>query len=149
MRKNRSLMMLNVMLDVGCGDHPLGSVNCDLDVHRDTRPLNYRKIPNFVLCDVEYLPFKDGAFKEAVSNHVIEHIKDPEALFREMVRVSSKKIVIRCPHWLGDKMINDFFKRNKFHIQHFKPSWFYRAMEKYKLKGEVNISSTKYFPFII
>lgn len=116
-------------LDVGCGEYPKGDVNCDLftsDIGHWTgknqmRVLNTKKIPNFVVCDSQHLPFQSGTFDLVYCSHVIEHVAQPFLLFKELYRVSKRKIVIKCPHRLGERM---FLPKNPFHLNFFKTSWF-------------------------
>ncbi len=55
-------------LDVGCGETPMGEVNCDLF---------QQKAKNMVVCHCEHLPFKNKAFPLVTCNHVIEHTPNP------------------------------------------------------------------------
>ena len=132
------------VLDVGCGVNPSGSVNCDLYVedvgHRSAfarlsqqakNRIDVHGTANFVLCDVQHLPFKDGAFKDVVSNHVIEHVPNPSLLVSEMVRVCRKSVTVRCPHFLGEC-------HSEFHLWHFKRSSFPMA--------SMVVSDWKYLP---
>jgi len=137
------------VLDVGCGSNPSGDVNCDLflkDVgHRFSqkgRELDIKKIPNFVLCDSQYLPFKNDAFDEVYSRHVIEHVKDPVLFLDETVRVSKDKVTIFCPFWLGDR----FFGGSDIgHISFFNKKWFFRYLSSRRLFGLVRYSRSKSF----
>jgi len=74
-------------LDIGCGgssrfpQHTVrGDVNCDI-----CKPK--RKIPNFVLCDAHYLPFRDTAFKKVYMYDLIEHLDSPLQALKEARRV--------------------------------------------------------------
>lgn len=136
-------------IDVGCGSFPSGDVNCDLflvDIGHRTgsttilgQPLKPQKIENFVLCDVQHLPFRDNTFDEAYSSHVIEHVKNPFLLLKEMIRVSRCKIVIFCPHRLGDRLQG----KNPFHINFLNKSWFYTAVRPLNCRG-VKIDYSRY-----
>ncbi len=48
-----------LVLDIGCGNDPQGTVNVDRKV-----PENAGYIKNFVLADIRYLPFKDHVFDQ-------------------------------------------------------------------------------------
>ena len=120
-----------MILNVGCGNFPLGDVNCDLYIHDighrggETDILIVNKIKNFVLCDSQYLPFKDNCFELVYSRHVIEHIINPFLFLSELVRVSKDKIKIICPHRFGDKFYQLILRRkNKFHLHYFNLKWF-------------------------
>lgn len=137
-------------IDVGCGSSPSGDVNCDLflvDIGHRTgstiilgQTLNPREIENFTLCDAQYLPFRDNAFDEAYSSHVIEHVKNPFLVLKEMIRVAKCKIVIFCPHRLGDRMQG----KNPFHINLLNKSWFYKTTKSLNCRN-VKVEYSKYF----
>lgn len=61
-------------LDVGCGNYPRGVVN--VDRYKEWNPeieqvrevdIDIRNIPNFILADALYLPFRDRVFKKVFS----------------------------------------------------------------------------------
>lgn len=118
-----------MILDVGCGTNPKGNVNIDLYVtdfgHRlDNSVIDYRKTPNFVLCDLNniHFPFIDNYFDEVYSNQVIEHINNPIKFMNEILRVCKKDglIILRLPHFIGEI----FSCRNKYHKWRFSRKWF-------------------------
>lgn len=86
--------MTTQVLDIGSGDQPLlrANVLCDLNpkdsserggpIHRDGRP--------FIVCDAQYLPFKDKSFTFASCSHVLEHLSNPELGVKELRRVTKK-----------------------------------------------------------
>lgn len=131
-----------VTLDVGCGVHWQGEVNCDYTVNDDgartgtakvKHHLNPKAVPNFVLCSCEYLPFKTGAFTKAYSRHVIEHVENPYLMLSEMVRVSNGNVELFCPHKLGDRIYAHIYLHKgsvPFHKGFFNKRWFYTASEK-------------------
>ncbi len=139
-----------MILDVGCGAFPKGDINCDLFI-RDTGHRTgskdvlgeNAKAENFVLCDVQHLPFRDNTFSEFVSSHVIEHVQDHFLMFKEMVRVSSDKVTVLCPHELGELAL---LPKNPFHLGYFKKSWFYNAARKLGVNS-VLVSYSKYHGF--
>jgi ubiquinone/menaquinone biosynthesis C-methylase UbiE len=78
-------------LDVGSGHGPRGDVN--VDVH--TRFAWYT--PNFVKACGCHLPFRDDTFTEASCIHTIEHVDNPVALLRELLRVTQGIVTIVTP----------------------------------------------------
>ncbi|MBN2259970.1 MAG: methyltransferase domain-containing protein [Clostridiales bacterium] len=91
-------------LDAGCGTNPKGDVNLDFLVknspHRQNKTINTHEIKNFILGDINHLPFRDKTFTESVCNHVLEHkgVK-PNTAIEELIRCTTKKITITCPHY--------------------------------------------------
>ena len=96
--------MKSVMLDIGCGCSPKGDVNCDLFVGKTPHLMNEKtvvepkKIPNFVRCSAEKLPFKDKSFDIVNASEVLEHIANPPNLINEMKRVSRNTVTIDVPN---------------------------------------------------
>ncbi len=80
-----------------------------------------RKIPNFVVADAAHLPFRDGSFSVVFSSHTIEHVSNPLLMLGEMLRVSRKKVVVRCPHKLGSGA------KLPHHVNFLDEEWFNNA----------------------
>jgi len=74
-----------------------------------------------IICEESHLPFKDNCFEEVISHHTIEHMKNPFEFLKELIRVSTAYVNIRCPHRfsLGAKIPQ--------HISYFDKKWFYKA----------------------
>lgn len=47
--------------------------------------------------DIYNLPFKNDKFDTVISSHVIEHLKKPEKMIEESIRISSKRIIHIVP----------------------------------------------------
>jgi hypothetical protein len=127
------------LVDVGCGHRPKGDVNVDLfpepTAHRcvdqrvnDDVALDVRSIPNFVKANACHLPFKDGAFKRSYSWHLIEHLVDPEAFLRELMRVSTEQIEVRCPN---GEYLSCRGETKPLHLHDFSLQWFQEKLSLY------------------
>jgi len=135
------------VLDVGCGDNPHGSVNCDLNVGQTLEGGDQKRgivivpkqIPNFVKCSGLQLPFRDRSFEEAVCSHVIEHTTDPTQLLKELIRVARRKVTVRCPHRFsrGAKF--------PFHVHFFNKSWFAKSLKNFSYHVKVNYEPSPSF----
>lgn len=142
-------------LDVGCGNFPSGDVNCDLfinDVGHRTGKVNIRspsldpkKIKNFVLCDVQYPPFRDSVFDEVYSSHIIEHVRNPYLFLKEMIRISKDKIVILCPHRLGDRLQGG--RNNPYHLHFLNKKWFFKQLKNFKVAYNIDYTQFFHVPF--
>ncbi|MFN5865411.1 MAG: class I SAM-dependent methyltransferase [Candidatus Kapaibacterium sp.] len=86
------------VLDVGCGRAWVAralsvqsSLVCSLDVSITNPRKALQAIPNnnhcAVVADAFALPFADGTFDCVVSSEVIEHVPDPTAFLKELLRV--------------------------------------------------------------
>lgn len=133
--------MFHTILDIGCGLNPKGDVNID-----SNRSIPREKpIPNFILADAQYLPFKDKSFSLAYASHVIEHIPNPLQALKEWNRVT-KIVQIYTPSAFDlDQTKEHIFTWNIFtfknmlqmvfknvHVQHTsKPTVIHGRLDKY------------------
>ena len=69
------------------------------DISTDIGPPHY-KIPNFILCDIHNLPFRNKVFDNVYCNNVLEHIESPTEGISELKRIGS------TIHIRQDKMTN-------------------------------------------
>ena len=100
-------------LDVGCGgserfkSHSVrGDVN--VDIHKPTC-----KMPNFILCDAEHLPFKSEVFNKILMMDVIEHLDAVGNSLKEAHRVltSNGILIVGTPNALYlPKVLRGMFK---------------------------------------
>lgn len=82
------------LLDVGCGSKKLpGAVGIDLSADTDADIVHD--------LDVFPWPLDDGAFDQIVMQDVIEHLRDPYAVFAELHRVArpGARVQLRTPHF--------------------------------------------------
>lgn len=134
-------------LDVGCGPHPRGDVNCDLYIKlRGEGVIEPKHIPNFVLCDGQFLPFKEDVFDVVYCFHVIEHVENPFLLLRELIRVSKDKVLLKCPHRYSPSA------KHPYHLHYFSQKRIARALEKmnvgYEIQSRMAPFPHKYLPII-
>lgn len=114
------------LLDLGCGKAPLYLV--------------YRELAESVTCvdwantrhknphlDLEHdltrpLPLEDGAFDTIILSDVLEHLPEPERLWREMERVLGPggRVILSVPffYWLHETP-HDFFRYTEFALRRF------------------------------
>lgn len=140
---------LKVNLNVGCGNLPnFGDfVNCDLyvneTIHRHYKTLDAKRTPNFVKCDAQHLPFKDNCFEMAYSSNVLEHVKNPYKMLREMIRVARNRIELLIPNWISG--------REPEHSHYFSKKWVLktlRSMGVYHVACRYEFKPLrKFFPF--
>ena len=110
------------VLDIGSGNDPFPQATHLADMYgednrhrsggvialaRDKRPLVYS--------DIEVLPFRTGSFDFVYCSHVLEHVVDPVAACREIVRIG-RPGYIETPTRLSDIMFN--FTRLRHHRWH-------------------------------
>ena len=111
-----------MVLDLGCGDGflsiPMSKrganvVGVDIDGEKfelakeRLAKLDLPSEPILVVADATSLPFKDEVFDATVSNCVIEHIPDDDAVFREVYRTirQNKPFVATMPSEEGKSII--------------------------------------------
>lgn len=146
------------VLDVGCGHRPRGTVNVDRYIevtsHRGALIHDYelkaRIIPNLVCADINALPFRDRVFDKVFSDNVIEHISTPFRAIKEMLRVSSDLIEIKCPHRFDRALLHQFRWERKHHISHFTRKWFNDVADVLGLSIlELGVVERRNFPHVL
>jgi len=106
-REKSSIDQFFEVLDVGCGATPRGTVNVDRLVPNSERHImDLHSIPNLVVADAEYLPFKDHVFDKTLCYHMMEHISSTKPVYKEFQRVTSKQIEVRVPWHIWEKVMN-------------------------------------------
>lgn len=83
-----------LVIDIGSGDKPFWRADVFVDklslgdVQRTTKTATVHNIGKFVDSDVKKMPFRDKAFDFSFCSHLLEHVDDPKAVIREIVRIS-------------------------------------------------------------
>ncbi len=153
-----------MILDVGCGNLPHGEVNVDLfikhSIHRKVADLDttikVAQTPNFVCANAESLPFATNSFSTVFSKATLEHVNNPVEMLREMLRVSSKRVIFIVPHrylrdggWLRYKQHEEgihkwFFDEGSLDcsLRRFFPHIWFKIHIKYR-----SFPNSKYFTF--
>lgn len=96
------------------------------------------KLPNVdLVCDVQRLPFKSGAFQDVFCFHVLEHIQNPAKGLAELVRVSSRLVELEVPHRFGSMAGNYGHGKKKgdlglWHACSFRTMWFHQCLKNYR-----------------
>ncbi|MFX0122776.1 MAG: class I SAM-dependent methyltransferase [Candidatus Hodarchaeota archaeon] len=91
------------VLDVGCGDIDVaGHLYCHNRLKLKYRnvigiDLNPGQQENVVQASAMKIPFADQSIEYVVSFDVIEHIKDFQAVIKDMLRVAIKRVIIIVP----------------------------------------------------
>jgi len=90
-----------LILDIGCGASPIGTVNMDLfyDVSPHTpKKINPRRCRNFIIGDACNLPFKSSSFEIIHASHILEHLSVPTNCIIEVKRVTKKYAIFKVPN---------------------------------------------------
>jgi SAM-dependent methyltransferase len=114
------------LLDLGCGNAPLfiayrGYVteNICVDWGNSLHKNDYLDFE----CDLtKILPFKDREFNTIILSDVLEHIPEPEHLWKEMSRIlaPSGKVIMNIPfyYWLHE-CPHDYYRYTEFALRRF------------------------------
>jgi len=127
----------NLILDVGCGDRPKGTVNLDWarsqssDFFESERQVDPGRATNFVLGDAYHLPFRDNAFETVLCHHTLEHLVNPVLALKELLRATSNVLEIIVPFRWHEKIQNRFMpKRREWAEKHHKSFFTKKQLEK-------------------
>lgn len=78
--------------NICCGTTDGGGINADI--------VRHGPIPRFErVDDVTRLPHRDGAFDRVLCSHTLEHLDDPDAMYRELRRVGRRVTILVPPLW--------------------------------------------------
>jgi ubiquinone/menaquinone biosynthesis C-methylase UbiE len=108
-------------LDVGCGQAQRGDVN--VDVHRVMR----RPGTDFIVASASNLPFKSRVFESVYCYHVLEHLENPFAALKELIRVSFYYVECAVPY--GN---HPYSHIDTDHKSFFTEAWFKKALAQFK-----------------
>jgi hypothetical protein len=90
--KNRALRERKWDYNICCGTTDGGGINADIMKHGE--------VPRFeLITDVSRLGHPDGAFQHVLCSHTLEHVPDPEAMFRELRRIGRNVTILVPPLW--------------------------------------------------
>lgn len=99
--KQRALVERRWDYNICCGTTDGGGINADIFRHSN--------VPNFELIqDVTRLPHPDKAFEHILCSHTIEHVPDPDAMFRELCRIGKNVTILVPPLWDFTAALNPF-----------------------------------------
>ena len=124
------------LLDIAIGNHMHEQYHyiyplCDYIVGADIDSDKFGKFDADRFDEVDAnnkLPYGDNEFEVVLSEHTIEHLKNPELFYKEIQRIASKKIIITTPHWISERFDRLFQGAEKDHgtphLQKFNPKWF-------------------------
>ena len=124
--KNLPQHVKGKLLDLGCGKVPLYLAYQDYvtdNICVDwANTLHKNEYLDFE-CDLtKTLPFGDAEFDTIILSDVLEHIPEPELLWREMSRILAKqgKIIMNVPfyYWLHEKP-HDYYRYSEFALKRF------------------------------
>jgi hypothetical protein len=131
---------------VGCGSRPTGDVNVDCFARgwniqegdqKQGEFMNPCMIPNFIIAHAEFLPFTANCFEVVFSSHTIEHVKNPKKMLQELLRVSRRQVVVRCPHRKGSGA------KRPFHINYLDEEWFSTCFSKLGFRPKIVVTNSE------
>lgn len=93
-QRPRTGMILNV--GIGVGVHRTVTLNADVLTDISKPKI---KVENFLLSDVQNLPFRDNAFDLVYCHNVLEHVPDYIAAIRELKRTSRHIHLVQDRLW--------------------------------------------------
>lgn len=126
------------VLDAGCGKGELGKYlkiknlyGFDFDARaiKEAKKQNYKKV---IKGDIYQIPFGDKEFDKAICIEVLEYLEKPEEIFKELMRVTKKEVILSCANF-------NWYKIKSF----FSKQW--RKQYKEQIKINNNFINSKFF----
>lgn len=114
------------LLDLGCGKVPLFAAYRNYVTNNicvDWEDTLHKSEHLDLTCDLtQDLPFKDEEFDTIILSDVLEHIPEPEHLWKEMARILAEggKIILNVPffYWLHEQP-HDYYRYTEFALRRF------------------------------
>jgi len=130
------------LLDLGCGNVPLYAAykeyitgNVCVDWENTAHKNDY---PDYTTDLNKDLPFKDSAFDTIILSDVLEHIRYPEHLLKEMYRILNNKgkALINVPFYYGlHETPYDYFRYTKYALESMAAASNFNISELHALGG--------------
>lgn len=121
-----------MILEVGAGKHAWHRRRFVRNIiYTDVEKTYFNRKYLHVICDGQYLPFRNGSFDEVYSRLVIEFAENPYLFLRECIRVAQRQVTVITWHRLS-RLVKPKGVKNKF-----SPKWFKIALQKFD--NEVNV----------
>jgi len=132
----------NKILDLGAGAGIVEQLNfkglasCICGVDIDTRVLDNPYLDEAKVGRAESIPYEDNSFDIVISINVLEHLSDPEKIFKEVHRILKKDgvFIVKTP--------------NKYHyvkiLASLTPHWFHLYYNRIRRRTEKNTFPTLY-----
>ena len=95
-----------------------------------------------VTCSPHYLPFMSLVFTCVVCINILQYIDHPYLALKELLRVSTNKVVVVCPHKYGAKIKGEY----RQHRSVFNKKWFGVAVANLNFLVDANYSSFLFWP---
>lgn len=101
----------------------------------------HETVRHLVICDAAALPFRSGTFNLVTASMVAEHLEHPEAVFREVARVSAPgaRFIVFTPNKWNYAMVVSRWTPHWFHV-------FYKRLAYYLNRGEWRSFEDDVFP---
>lgn len=114
------------LLDLGCGKVPLFEAYkefIDENICVDWEKTQHKNEYLDRECDLNApLPFADGEFDTIILSDVLEHIAEPDRLWKEMARILSPggKVIVSVPfyYWLHEQP-HDYYRYTEYALRRF------------------------------
>lgn len=138
------------ILDYGCGQHQSKYLNLLYPESVVSADILDFDLPNFIKINPENyrIELEDGSKDVVIASEVIEHVYSPFKLLEELIRISSKYVIISTPNPASIKSRLQFFLSG-YHFWFAPENWeyhvtpvFYWQIEKFL--SEKNLKFTRY-----
>ena len=114
------------LLDLGCGEVPLYQAYKDQitdSICVDWRNTQHQNPHLDFECDLsEPLPFRNGEFDTIILSDVLEHLPQPEKLWKEISRILAKggRLIMNVPfyYWLHEQP-HDYYRYTEYALRRF------------------------------
>ncbi len=150
------------VLDAGCGEGETLERLSDLlppdvvgfDLNPESLAYAAQRFPRgtFTVENIYHLPYPDAEFDLVICLEVLEHLEEPTAALRELVRVTGSHLVISVPNepWfqLGNLARGKYLKRFGDHPEHIQ-HWNHRTLRRLLEQVVADVTIIGAFPWLV
>lgn len=125
-----------IVVDLGCGDKPYQSYV------RAKKYIGVDKQGGNLTADVLNLPLKNSYADTVISTQVLEHVKDPQQLFRESYRILKKGgyLILTAPmNWPIHDVSKDYWRFTEFGLVHLAKEAGFKVIDCRPLDGFISV----------
>lgn len=125
-----------IVVDLGCGEKPYQSYI------RVKKYIGIDKEGGDLTADVLNTPLKNNYADTVLSTQVLEHVKDPQQLFRESKRILKKDgyLILTAPmNWPIHDVSKDYWRFTEFGLVHLAKEAGFRVIDCQPLDGFISV----------
>jgi SAM-dependent methyltransferase len=125
-----------IVVDLGCGDKPYR------EYIKAKKYIGVDKQGGDLTADVLHTPFKNNYADTVISTQVLEHVTNPQQLFKESYRILKKNgyLILTAPmNWPVHDVSEDYWRFTEFGLVHLAKKTGFKVIDCQPLDGFISV----------